>query len=148
MRLANLLEVFEHKPFQLRSIEYELELFGYNLLHRDINAAQARLEEINRLYKELAERAKLNSVESAALLALGTSLFFAPEIKDYFRTNIELPGYAAAALRAAGGIGFLYGLLKILGNMNYHREGQNHLNEAQHRLEQTLRSPSSSTKLQ
>lgn len=143
MSLMKLLEKLEYKPFPLKKIEEEIELFSYNLLHKDITSAKTRLEDIRKYSKDLAGKVTANALDGIILSALGTFLFFAPEIKNYLKTDMEMPRYLSTAFRIVGGVGFAYGLLKILGNISYYRDGRNHLNEAQSRLDQTLRSPAS-----
>lgn len=141
MNLKKLLEKLEYKPFQLKRIEEEIELFGYNLLHGDTELAKTRLEDIMRYSQDLAGKVTANAIDGIMLSAFGALLFFSPEITDYLKTNMEMPRYLSTSFRIAGGVGFAYGLLKVLGNMTYYRDGRNHLNEAQSRLDKTLKSP-------
>ncbi len=148
MDITRLLEKLEYKPFPLERIEEEVGLFGYNLLHNDIISAKTRLEDIRKYSKDLTGIVTANAVDGVMLSALGTLLFFIPEITDYLKTNMEMPRYLSTTLRIIGGLGFGYGLSKIFGNMIYYRNGHNHLKEAQSRLEKALSSPISADKIQ
>lgn len=148
MNLTRLLEKIEYKPFQLKRIEEEIELFGYNLLHQDTESAKNRLEDIKKYSQDLAGKVTANALDGIMLSVLGLSIFFAPEIKDYLKTDMEIPRYLSTAFRIAGGVGVAYGLLKVFGNIYYYRDWHNHLNEAQSRLNKTLISPTPARRIQ